>query len=340
MAKDVKDTPLVTVLMPVFNAEMYVKQAIESILHQTYTHFELLVINDGSTDASVEMIKSFTDDRIHLIENQSNLGLIATLNKGFELAKGKYIARMDADDISLKDRLKEQVRYMEAHPEVGVFGCAYAELKHHEVGKETIFLSNHDSLKSVLFFNSCMAHPTVMLRTEVIRQNELSYNSEFKHAEDYEYWVRSIELTKFSNTPKVLLHYRIHDKQVSTKEIAAQKIVGAHIRLVMIESLGIRPSELEMFLHNAIGNKETLKGYENLKFTEQWFLKLIEANNTAHRVNSQEFNYYLAMVFQDVCANASVGLRAYRLFKRSALAAYAKHGFMFKFKFLIKCLFR
>ncbi len=340
MAKDVKHTPLVTVLMPVYNTELYVKQAIESILNQTYTHFELLIINDGSTDASVEMIKSFTDERIHLVENEGNLGLIATLNKGFTLAKGAYIARMDADDVALKDRLKEQVKYLEAHPEVGVLGCAYAELKHDEIGKATVFLSDHDALKSVLFFNSCMAHPTVMLRTEFIRKNELSYNPEFKHAEDYEFWVRTIEQTRFSNLPKVLLYYRIHDKQVSTKEIAAQKVVGAHIRLVMIESLGLKPSEIEMFIHNAIGNKETLKGLENLKFTEQWFLKLIEANTAAHRVKPEQFNHYLAMVFQDVCSNASVGLRAYRMFNRSALSVYAKHGFMFKFKFLVKCLVR
>lgn len=334
------NTPLVTVLMPVYNADLYLKEAVESILAQSYSHFELLIINDGSVDGSVNIIKSFTDERVHLVENETNLGLIATLNKGFDLAKGKYIARMDADDVALPNRLKEQVVYLEKNEEVGVYGCGYVDLKHEQEGKQTVFLSDHDALKSVLFFNSCMGHPTVMFRTELLRANELKYNPEFKHAEDYEFWVRTIELTKFSNSPKVLLQYRIHDKQVSTTEAAAQKVVAAHIRLFMIEKLGIKPTETEMYIHNSIGNKETLKGFENVQRAELWLMKLIQANDQKHHVKTDKFKAYLSLIFQDICANASVGLRAYRFYKRSALSHYGNQSFMFKLKLMVKCLVR
>lgn len=326
--------------MPVYNAEKYVKQAIQSILDQSYTHFELHIINDGSTDGSVDIIKSFTDERIHLVENGTNLGLITTLNKGFDLSRGKYIARMDADDMAMPNRLKKQVEFLDENPEVGLYGSAYADLINSELGKKTVFLSDHDSLKSILFFNSCMAHPTVMLRTEVIKKNELYYNPEFKHAEDYEFWVRLVEKTKFSNSPKVLLQYRIHDKQISSTEKAAQQVVAAHVRLFMIEKLGIKPNENELYIHNSIGNKLVLKGFDRVQQTEQWIIKLIEANSKTHTVKELQFNSYLALVFQDVCANSSVGFKAYRFYNRSVLAQYGKQGFAFKFKLFFKCLLR
>ena len=112
----------VTVLMPVYNGEMYLREAIDSILHQTFTDFEFLIINDGSTDNSETIILSYDDSRIRYEKNDSNLKLIATLNKGIELAKGKYIVRMDADDISIPDRIEKQVAFLEKNPDVGICG--------------------------------------------------------------------------------------------------------------------------------------------------------------------------------------------------------------------------
>ena len=116
---------LISIILPAYNAEKYLKEAIDSILAQTYTNFELIVINDGSTDKTEEIILSYQDSRIRYIKNEKNLKLIRTLNKGIGLAKGKYIARMDADDISLPHRLKEEVEFMEAHPNIGEIGRAH-----------------------------------------------------------------------------------------------------------------------------------------------------------------------------------------------------------------------
>ena len=114
--------PKVTVLMPVYNGEKYLKEAITSILLQTFDDFEFLIINDGSSDASVDIIQSFRDPRIRLVHNDTNIGLIATLNKGLKLAHGKYVARMDQDDISLPRRLEKQTYFMDNNPDVGVCG--------------------------------------------------------------------------------------------------------------------------------------------------------------------------------------------------------------------------
>src|SRR5688572_768328 len=115
--------PLISVLMPVYNAGPYLKESIESVLAQTYDNFEFLIINDGSTDSSEKEILSYNDVRIHYVKCETNSGLIATLNQGLALATGKYIVRMDADDICRPQRFEKQVRFMENHPEIGICGC-------------------------------------------------------------------------------------------------------------------------------------------------------------------------------------------------------------------------
>ena len=208
--------PLVTVLMPVYNGEKYLEEAIKSILNQTFKDFEFLIINDGSTDNSVKIIESFNDPRLRLIHNESNLGLIKTLNKGLKLSNGKYIARMDCDDISLPKRLSIQVRFMEKHQEIGVCG-SWVKI----IGLEQSFINKypqkHKEARAYLLFNTPFAHPAVVVRKELVQKYQLEYNENYKHAEDYELWSRIIDYTKISNIPKVLLHYRMHPESASKK---------------------------------------------------------------------------------------------------------------------------
>ncbi|MFT5919102.1 MAG: glycosyltransferase involved in cell wall biosynthesis, partial [Granulosicoccus sp.] len=141
------EIPLVTVLLPVYNAEKFLEQAIRSVLDQTFTEFEFLIINDGSTDRSEEIIVSFNDSRIRYIKNETNLKLIKTLNKGIEFASGKYIARMDADDISLPTRFEQQVALLEKQPEIGVCGtnCIIFTTKGEESPSQ--YASDNDEIK-------------------------------------------------------------------------------------------------------------------------------------------------------------------------------------------------
>ncbi len=225
----------VTVLMPVYNAEKYLAEAIESILGQTFRDFEFLIINDGSTDGSLEIIKSYTDSRIRLINNEENLKLIATLNKGIELAKGKYIARMDADDISLPQRLEKQYAYMEAHPEVGLLG-SYIRTVGLENNYDVHFKTTHDEIKFKLFFDTHFPHPAALIRKSVLTDNNLVFEKEYIHAEDYALWNKMAEVTKLSILPEILVYKRTHPEQISKKFTPVQLEISSKIRNKLLKN--------------------------------------------------------------------------------------------------------
>lgn len=199
--------PFVSVVMPVFNAEKYLISSIESILNQTYLNFEFIIINDGSTDNSLEIIKQYKakDDRI-VIVSRENKGLSFSLNEGILLSKGKYIARMDADDISLENRLQKQVGFMENNLDIGVCG-SWIKIFEDEIDGHIWKLPySDDECKVVLFVGCCFAHPTVMIRKNILDTYGVQYK---KHlAEDYGMWVCLSKITKFANMQEVLLLYR------------------------------------------------------------------------------------------------------------------------------------
>jgi glycosyltransferase involved in cell wall biosynthesis len=203
-----KQLPLVTVLMPVYNAEQYVGAAIESILTQTYPHFEFLIINDGSKDKSDKIIKSFSDSRIKYLKGSKNKGLDVILNEGFARAEGKYIARMDADDISLPNRLIKQVEFLEQFPEYGMVGSLYADMdSKRKITKIGGLLTDFEDIKMGINFINTFCHGAVMFRKSTLKDHKLAYNSSFKPYEDYELWTRIVNFTKVANLPEVLYLY-------------------------------------------------------------------------------------------------------------------------------------
>ncbi len=202
------DNPKVTVLMPVYNGEKYLRDAVLSILNQTFMDFEFLVINDGSTDKSLDLLKSFHDPRIRLVNNEINLRLPATLNKGLRLARGTYIARMDCDDISLPERLARQVEYLDANPDVGL--CS-TDIYSMNVHGQVIDMPK-DKIKGVpvewrLFWENPIKHPTAMLRRRILADSNLAYRDVF--AEDFVLWCRLALVTKIQKLDYPLLLYRM-----------------------------------------------------------------------------------------------------------------------------------
>jgi len=234
--------------MPVYNSAKFLSLAIESILHQSFSEFEFLIFDDGSTDSSVDIIKSYiSDNRIKLFSYPENQGYIARLNEGIRIAKGKYIARMDADDISCLDRFKKQVELLESFPEVGLCGTWYQMI---DGGTTVVEISaNHDDLKIELILNSTFGHPCVMMRTSVLRDHGLFYDESFMPAEDFRLWVQLSKITQLRNIPEVLLKYRVHSGQISSykRKLQVEKIQS--IRAFQICELLARKlnnSELEM----------------------------------------------------------------------------------------------
>lgn len=209
--------PLVSIVLPVYNAELFVAKAINSILQQTYTEFEFIIINDGSTDGSEQIILSFNDNRIRYIKNDTNLKLIATLNKGIALAQGAYIARMDADDESYPNRLRQQVAFMQANPAVGALGT-YAKRIDIRTGHsiDWKFPTTHKAMLCRMFWGSTIIHPTAIIRREALVNNH--FNAEYQHAEDYKLWKDIAQTYQLANLPEFLLNYSEHDGQITTTQ--------------------------------------------------------------------------------------------------------------------------
>ncbi len=209
--------PLVSVLMPVYNGERFLAEAIESILNQTFTDFELIVINDGSTDASGAILDTYCqrDSRIRIF-SQENRGLVETLNCGLRLARGRYLARLDADDLALPERLEKQAAFLEDNPGSVMVGSAFQSITEGGALQKTVFPPEHDTLiRWSLLFDNPFAHSAVMLRMETVQRYSLEYPANVMLAEDYAMWSQLLKHGQGDNLPVVLLKRRFHGGQIS-----------------------------------------------------------------------------------------------------------------------------
>ena len=206
--------PKVSVLMSVYNGEKYLREAVESILNQTFRDFEFIIIDDGSTDSTNEIIRSYSDCRIRLLENEENIGLTKSLNKGIDQCRGEYIARMDGDDVSLQHRLSKQLEYLINNPEVGVCGTQ-VKLINKTFEKNIELPTGHDEICAYMIFTSKLVHPSIMMRKTVLDQLDCIYNEKYRTSQDLDLWERLSKHTKLSNTSEVLFCYRNHPNQIS-----------------------------------------------------------------------------------------------------------------------------
>ena len=220
-------SPKVSVLMSVYNSELYLAEAIESILSQSFTDFEFIIVDDGSTDESNKIIQDYAgaDKRIRHVTLSENHGLAGALNHGLSLANGTYIARMDSDDISLPTRFQQQIAFIDNNPEVGVLGS-----RMQVVNKDKQLLFDYDVplahslIVWNLFFGRTFAHPSVMMRRDVL-QSVNGYNATLNAAQDVDLWARLVGLTKFSNLPDKLVTYRTHDRATSVSKAEQQNTI-------------------------------------------------------------------------------------------------------------------
>jgi glycosyltransferase involved in cell wall biosynthesis len=225
-------TPAISIILPVYNAAAYIEKTITSLLNQTFTDFELLIIDDGSTDNTIAVIKKFTDDRIKLIVNDKNLGLIKTLNKATALSKGRYIARMDADDIALPERLLLQKEFLDTHPDVSVVAGWINFID--EAGNETGVwdldrrTNTTSTIEKSLLRENCIAHPTVMIRTVVLQK--FLYNEKQLHIEDYDLWLRLIASGhNIAKVQQLVLQYRVHTASITMSKLRKRNFFFKHL---------------------------------------------------------------------------------------------------------------
>ncbi len=229
--------PKVSVLMTAYNSEQYIAEAIDSILCQTFKNFEFIIINDGSKDNTVKIIKSFKDPRIILVDNKKNQGLIAVLNQGLDICKGEYIARMDSDDISFPERFAKQVEFMDKNPDVGVLGTMGYIWDMSDVNKSYIYAKKPEMTFMDILGRHRPDHPTTMIRRSVIEKYGFRYDKDYKCCEDYELWSRMIHVTKIANLQEVLFKHRWHGENVSITNASCQIENDLKVRQNMLNFL-------------------------------------------------------------------------------------------------------
>jgi hypothetical protein len=219
----VVNSPIIAVVMSVFNGQAYLRGAVESILAQTFTDFEFVIIDDGSTDKTAEILSDYAkrDDRVRVVSHE-NRGRAESLNRGIELARAPLIARMDADDISLPHRLKEQADFLERHPEVGLLSGAYDLMGSDNKILNTIRLPLGDlEIRTRMLDYNAMCHPAVIMRKDIVLSAG-GYRRAFSESEDYDLWLRMAERTRLANLEQVVLQYRIHPGQASIQNMQHQ----------------------------------------------------------------------------------------------------------------------
>lgn len=265
--------PLVSVIIPCYNAEKYVEEAIRSVMTQTYPNLEIILTDDCSSDNTLMILETLAaeDSRIKVIKNEENLKIVKSLNNMIGIAQGKYIARMDADDISLPERIEKQVSFLESNPEYGLCGTNawHIDESGKKIGKRYLPETNED-IKFFISFYSPIYHPSVFSKAEILKQN--LYSEDFPIAEDYELWFRLLfeKKVKFYNIQKFLLKYRITPTQSSKTSIERQ--IESSKKILEIYNT-VHKEVLESHL-NLMFNSSALLGIEDINFATKIFREI------------------------------------------------------------------
>ncbi|MEI6873738.1 MAG: glycosyltransferase family 2 protein [Spirochaetota bacterium] len=275
----------ISVLISAFNCAPYLREAIQSILDQSFEKFELIFIDDCSVDATLEIARSFGDGRIKVLHNERNLGIIESLNRGLAQCQGDYVARMDGDDVAWPERFAKQLDFLEQHRDHACVGSWYRVL-----GTERVVdmpVSDEDA-RIRLLSASPIANPTAMVRRDVF--NTLRYDSAYPYAEDYKFWAEVALKGKIANLPIPLLDYRSHPGQVTNLFNATQQSTARKIRLEQLQRIGIEASGLQAERHlQFIGGPEGF-GFEE---TLDWAVELISANKRSGYLPEPQFSAYV-----------------------------------------------
>lgn len=272
-------SPLISVIMSAYNEEAFVERAIKSILGQTEQNFEIIIFDDCSTDTTTDIIERIGDERIRLYKNSENCGLTCNLNKGLRLAKGRYIARMDGDDISLPERFEKQVRYFEEHPDVMLISCQTQNF-----GESSLcwkLKESSEELKARMLVRPVFAHPGFMMRRELLDRG-FFYDETFRTAQDYELASRVAGEYQVGIVREILLYYRVHKKQVSNLSGKEQFHNADRVREKLWNQVGVALSEDEKRALQKWAKEERAESVTEYVEINRLIDKILAANKASH----------------------------------------------------------
>lgn len=263
------ELPLISVLLPIYNAEAYLKESLNSILKQTVTNFEIIALDDGSQDASLQILKEIQsqDSRIRIVQNEKNLGLIATLNIGLQYCSAPYTARMDADDLIAPNRFEKQLEFLNANPDCAAVSSWMEEFDENRNTKKITYRQSYQDIKNASLFYSPVSHAASIFKTNVLK--ELGYRTEFKYAEDYDLWFRFLQKNNVGVIPEVLYYYRAHNTQ-SIRVEDSQTKDQTHLNIIkqMQQYFNIEttPKNMELHLNYCMKAKSFLEPKEFIEW--------------------------------------------------------------------------
>lgn len=281
--------PAITVLMPTYNGAKHIRTAIDSVLSQTFSDFELLIVNDGSGDDTLKVINSYNDNRIRIVTNEVNIGITKSLNRGLKEARGEYIARLDDDDIALPERLQKQCNFLNTHQDVVLVGSfvEYIDKNGNPIRIRKTPIKPR-VIQYELIYANCFYHSALMFRKEEILSIG-GYNEDFKHAQDYELFSRLRDGYKLANIPEVLIQYRMNPDSIVASP-ASQEIVHANalatIRKLVAQHTNVTDEEFDVFINAII-----LKTPKRILSVKEIF--------RAHAIHKKIFSSYTSQHPQD-----------------------------------------
>jgi glycosyltransferase involved in cell wall biosynthesis len=330
----------VSILMPAYNVEKYIGDSIQSILEQTFSDFELIIINDGSTDKTASIISKFDDKRIKYLENPQNSGLSFTRNRLIGEASGIYLAWLDADDIALPQRLEKQVKRLDQNPNLA-FVASWARLIDAENQPTGAYIKSYipnQYLGALLLFVNYIVQSSVVIRRDKLP--EIHYDSAFPPTEDYELWTRILRNHQAEILPEVLVNYRVHTTNIShVQSDKASSTVMLNHRNQLLQ-LGLNPSVDDLDLHYQIGFRK-LKSIEQIQQIEVWFQAIEKANETSQRFDNQALNFILSHRWARICTqNPAFGLKALKFYFKSRFKKVTLQNVLLILVYVFKTLFK
>jgi glycosyltransferase involved in cell wall biosynthesis len=323
--------------MPVYNVEKYIKESVESVLNQTFTNFELLIYDDCCTDDTIKIIEQFNDNRITIIKNDENIGLTKSLNKGIKIAKGKYIARTDGDDICMPDRFEKQLKAFEGDSELGICGSWF--LNFGDRDGITTYPEFHIDIQIGLLYQSQFCHVSVMIKKAVLEQNNLTYNENFVTAQDFELWSRIAHVTKTRNLPEVLMKCRFHSSSISVLKKEQQLRNRDQIIENQIKRIGYEKKIESVQLFIDFCNSRFDFNFQELEWLKVFLKDLIVENNKSNFIEKMLFENEIKEKWFHLCYNLkNVDLNRFSYYKKSLLNK--ELNFIDNFKFYLNSKFK
>ena len=336
MDTNIKNTPLISVIMPVYNGEKFIHESVESVRGQTYKNWELIIYDDASKDGTLKIIQEFSknDLRVKIIEGKENKGQSVARNTAIAASHGEYLALLDADDIALPSRLEVQNAYMETHTDIAMLGSWV--VVRDERGAETIYQSETDPdiIAAGMLFNAMVINSSVMIRKSFLERHRISYDESSSFlAEDYALWVKCAEKSKIKNLPRVLTIYRKHGGSISQEQKTEHRARTARVQKEVLQNLSIDPTATEMALHGSVYTKSTDADFAQKEL--MWLKKIKKANDARAKYAPAALGYVLEKVWYTVCGNHP-NFKNFLLFVAHPFGSIGRHCFLCA-KLLAKC---